>query len=54
MSLAPPWAHSAAVLGLHLQLLQMEHDLNILTTQEYHDRIIAARGELARIQEMKA
>jgi hypothetical protein len=53
MSLAPKWAHASAVLGLHLQLLQMEKSLNIYTDQEYHDRVVSARGEIARIQEMK-
>ena len=51
MSLAPKWSKPLAELGLHLTLLRMEHDVNVLTGQQYYDAIVRARGRLNALEE---
>ena len=50
MSLAPPWAKAAAVLGLRMQLDQL-----ILSTggEVTMERILEHAAEIARIEAMK-
>lgn len=50
----PPWAKPAALLGLKLQIGEMQHAAGILSDADWHNLLRWAGEQVAKIEEMRS